>query len=118
MNFKKYVKYIPFLIFLIILLCYHWKLAVVTADYPTFQTIVSKHPLLSLTKNGFLSYRYATWSSRSLIEFNVGVLVSVPTEIWRILDSVIFAAIAVLLSRLLANNNESPSFIIVWLVYL
>lgn len=110
MNFKKYVKYIPFLIFLIILLCYHWKLAVVTADYPTFQTIVSKHPLLSLTKNGFLSYRYATWSSRSLIEFNVGVLVSVPTEIWRILDSVIFAAIAVLLSRLLANNNESPFF--------
>ena len=110
MNFKKYVKYIPFLIFLIILLCYHWKLAVVTADYPTFQTIVSKHPLLSLTKNGFLSYRYATWSSRSLIEFNVGVLVSVPTEIWRILDSVIFAAIAVLLSKLLANNNESPFF--------
>ena len=104
------VKYIPFLIFLIILLCYHWKLAVVTADYPTFQTIVSKHPLLSLTKNGFLSYRYATWSSRSLIEFNVGVLVSVPTEIWRILDSVIFAAIAVLLSKLLANNNESPFF--------
>ena len=81
MNFKKYVKYIPFLIFLII-----------------------------LTKNGFLSYRYATWSSRSLIEFNVGVLVSVPTEIWRILDSVIFAAIAVLLSKLLANNNESPFF--------
>ena len=110
MNFKKYVKYIPFLIFLIILLCYHWKLAVVTADYPTFQTIVSKHPLLSLTKNGFLSYRYATWSSRSLIEFNVGVLVSVPTEIWRILDSVIFAAIAVILSKLLANNNESPFF--------
>lgn len=110
MNFKKYVKYTPFLIFLIILLCYHWKLAVVTADYPTFQTIVSKHPLLSLTKNGFLSYRYATWSSRSLIEFNVGVLVSVPTEIWRILDSVIFAAIAVLLSKLLANNNESPFF--------
>ncbi|ABQ86750.1 MULTISPECIES: DUF6056 family protein [Methanobrevibacter] len=110
MNFKKYVKYIPFLIFLIILLCYHWKLAVVTADYPTFQTIVSKHPLLSLTKNGFLSYRYATWSSRSLIEFNVGVLVSVPTEIWRILDSVIFTAIAVLLSKLLANNNESPFF--------
>lgn len=110
MNFKKYVKYIPFLIFLIILLCYHWKLAVVTADYTTFQTIVSKHPLLSLTKNGFLSYRYATWSSRSLIEFNVGVLVSVPTEIWRILDSVIFAAIAVLLSKLLANNNESPFF--------
>lgn len=110
MNFKKYVKYIPFLIFLIIFLCYHWKLAVVTADYPTFQTIVSKHPLLSLTKNGFLSYRYATWSSRSLIEFNVGVLVSVPTEIWRILDSVIFAAIAVLLSKLLANNNESPFF--------
>lgn len=110
MNFKKYVKYIPFLIFLIILLCYHWKLAVVTADYPTFQTIVSKHPLLSLTKNGFLSYRYATWSSRSLIEFNVGVLVSVPTEIWRILDSVIFAAITVLLSKLLANNNESPFF--------
>ena len=110
MNFKKYVKYIPFLIFLIILLCYHWKLAVVTADYPTFQTIVSKHLLLSLTKNGFLSYRYATWSSRSLIEFNVGVLVSVPTEIWRILDSVIFAAIAVLLSKLLANNNESPFF--------
>lgn len=98
------------MIFLIILLCYHWKLAVVTADYPTFQTIVSKHPLLSLTKNGFLSYRYATWSSRSLIEFNVGVLVSVPTEIWRILDSVIFAAIAVLLSKLLANNNESPFF--------
>ena len=59
MNFKKYVKYIPFLIFLIILLCYHWKLAVVTADYPTFQTIVSKHPLLSLTKNGFLSYAEA-----------------------------------------------------------
>lgn len=110
MNFKKYVKYIPFLIFLIILLCYHWKLVVVTADYPTFQTIVSKHPLLSLTKNGFLSYRYATWSSRSLIEFNVGVLVSVPTEIWRILDSVIFTAIAVLLSKLLANNNESPFF--------
>lgn len=110
MNFKKYVKYTPFLIFLIILLCYHWKLAVVTADYPTFQTIVSKHPLLSLTKNGFLSYRYATWSSRSLIEFNVGVLVSVPTEIWRILDSVIFTAIAVLLSKLLANNNESPFF--------
>ena len=93
MNFKKYVKYIPFLIFLIILLCYHWKLAVVTADYPTFQTIVSKHPLLSLTKNGFLGYRYATWSSRSLIEFNVGVLVSVPTEIWRILDSVILFCI-------------------------
>lgn len=110
MNFKKYVKYTPFLIFLIILLCYHWKLPVVTADYPTFQTIVSKHPLLSLTKNGFLSYRYATWSSRSLIEFNVGVLVSVPTEIWRILDSVIFAAIAVLLSKLLTNNNESPFF--------
>ena len=58
----------------------------------------------------FLSYRYATWSSRSLIEFNVGVLVSVPTEIWRILDSVIFAAIAVLLSKLLTNNNESPFF--------
>lgn len=110
MNFKKYVKYTPFLIFLIILLCYHWKLVVVTADYPTFQTIVSKHPLLSLTKNEFLSYRYATWSSRSLIEFNVGVLVSVPTEIWRILDSVIFTAIAVLLSKLLANNNESPFF--------
>lgn len=37
-------------------------------------------------------------------------MVSVPTEIWRILDSVIFAAIAVLLSKLLANNNESPFF--------
>lgn len=110
MNFKKYIKYIPFLIFLMILLCYHWKLAVVTADYPTFQTIVSKHPLWSLTKDGFLSYRYATWSSRSLIEFDVGILVSVPAEIWRIVDSVIFVAIAVLLSKLLVNDDEKCFF--------
>lgn len=106
MNFKKYVKYIPFLIFLIILLCYHWKLAVVTADYPTFQTIVSKHPLLSLTKNGFLSYRYATWSSRSLIEFNVGYWIPVPTEIWRIWIQ-LFCMLLLCYSKLLANNKKS-----------
>ena len=79
-------------------------------DYPTFQTIVSKHPLWSLTKDGFLSYRYATWSSRSLIEFDVGILVSVPAEIWRMVDSVIFVAIAVLLSKLLVNDDEKSFF--------
>ncbi|WP_299526611.1 DUF6056 family protein [uncultured Methanobrevibacter sp.] len=110
MNFKKYYKYIPFIVFLIILLIYHWKLAVVTADYPTFKTIISKHPLFSLARDGYLNYRYATWSSRSLIEFNVGVLVSIPTEIWRILDSIIFAAIAVLISKIFVKQEKSNLF--------
>lgn len=110
MNFKKYYKYIPFIVFLILLLMYHWKLVVATADYPTFKTIISKHPLFSLASDGYLGYRYATWSSRSLIEFNVGVLVSIPAEIWRILDSVIFVAIAVLISKMFVKKEESNLF--------
>lgn len=105
MNFKNYYKYIPFFVFLVILLVVHWMFNVATGDYPTFKTIVSKHPLFSLAKNGYLNYRYETWSSRSLIEFDVGILVSIPTAIWRILDSVIFASIAVLISKLFNKNS-------------
>jgi hypothetical protein len=105
MNFKNYYKYTPFFIFLAILLVLHGMFDVVTGDYPTFKTIVSKHPLFSLAKDGYLNYRYATWSSRSIIEFNVGVLVSIPTEVWRILDSVIFASVAVLISKLFDKNT-------------
>ena len=69
MDFKNYYKYTPFFVFLGILLVLHSMFNVFTADYPTFKTMVSKHPLFSLAKDGFLNYRYATWSSRSLIEF-------------------------------------------------
>ena len=37
-------------------------------------------------------------------------MVSVPAEIWRMVDSVIFVAIAVLLSKLLVNDDEKSFF--------
>ena len=105
MDFKNYYKYTPFFVFLGILLVLHSMFNVFTADYPTFKTMVSKHPLFSLAKDGFLNYRYATWSSRSLIEFNVGMLVSLPTEVWRILDSFIFVAIPVLITKIFNKST-------------
>lgn len=50
MNFKKYVKYIPFLIFLIILLCYHWKLAVVTLLAHT-KSVASARDAFAIIRN-------------------------------------------------------------------
>ena len=111
MNFKKYIKYYSFLIIFndFVVLSLEISSSYCRLSYFPNNSFKASFMVINI-KNGFLSYRYATWSSRSLIEFDVGILVSVPAEIWRMVDSVIFVAIAVLLSKLLVNDDEKSFF--------
>lgn len=108
MNLKKYYKYTPFIIFFIILLLWHWKLPLLNDDI-TFRGIMHRHPLFPINGSSYLEYRYASWSSRTLIELNLGVFVMLPGKIWKLLDSVVFVLIGYLITKLSINTDELSS---------
>lgn len=54
---------------------------------------------------GFISERYYTWASRSLIEAVLIVLTHCPIIIWQVLDSFVYVAIAWMLGKLIKEND-------------
>lgn len=105
MNLKKYYKYVPFIIFFVVLLIWHWKIPLM-ADDLTFKGIISRHPLFPLNGNSYLEYRYSSWSSRTLIEFNLGILLSLPGKIWKLLDSIVFVLIPFLITKISIDSEK------------
>lgn len=105
MNLKKYYKYVPFIIFFVVLLIWHCKIPLM-ADDLTFKGIISRHPLFPLNGNSYLEYRYSSWSSRTLIEFNLGILLSLPGKIWKLLDSIVFVLIPFLITKISIDSEK------------
>lgn len=105
-DFKKFCKYIPVLILFVILILWHLGLPI-SADDGYFQRLLTQMPLFSFDGNNLLVMRYMTWSSRSLIELNTALLVSLPDIVWKVLNSIIYCLIAVLITELSFKSKNS-----------
>ena len=109
MDLKRYYKYIPFLIFFFLLILWHWKLPITLEDDSYFRGLIYSMPILSLDANNFLVMRYLTWSSRTLIELNLSILLYLPGKVWRVIDSLAYVFIAVLLPKIITSSKDQIS---------
>lgn len=90
--------YIIYVIFFVILFILHMQLHQCGDDIWFSAYKISDLP-------SFLSMRYATWSSRLLIEFLLVISVNLPHIIWAIIDSLVLLIIARSLSYLYTKDR-------------
>lgn len=96
-----YLDCIPFFIVGVIAVIWHATLKVsVGDDIVYFKTLMDGRNIWEI-----LAHRYQTWSSRLAIEF---VLIPIVhhTMVWRILDTIIFASIPILICKLMNANRK------------
>lgn len=95
---------IPFVIAFIAILTFHFSIDVTTDDYKYFRIFA-----FGYYEEGdvfsFLQWRYATWTSRLLIEFFTFWFVQFPTWVYAIVDSVIVFAIVVMTYLLFSQKK-------------
>ena len=97
----KYKSYLPYLLVAAVSVIWHATLTVAVGDdLIYFKTLLDGRSLWEI-----LLHRYQTWSSRLALE---AVLIPIVhcTLLWRILDTIIFASIPVLFSRLLDADER------------
>lgn len=102
----KYKSYLPFFLVAAVSVIWHAILTVAVGDdLVYFKTLLDGRSLFEI-----LLHRYRTWSSRLAIE---AVLIPIVhcTWLWRILDTVIFASIPVLLDKLLDADERMRWYI-------
>lgn len=93
---RKVQEILPFLCIGVVAVLWHAVLSVsVGDDMVYFKTLLDGRSIWQI-----LAHRYQTWSSRLGIELVLIPLVHVPL-LWRVLDTLVFASIPVLLDRLL-----------------
>lgn len=96
-------KNLPFLLFGIIILIAHFKMQ------PSNDDLFFKVQLTNMNLFQYIKMRYELWSSRIVIEIFFVFFNQLPILIWRILDTIIFTSIAILLSKLF-NQKEDIRF--------
>lgn len=102
---KKYYYLIPFFIFFIILLLFHYSLPTNKGDDITFIKKVLKQGNII----DFLFFHYKTWSSRSIIEFLLFFIETLPGKVWKFLDSIIFLIISISIPKLFIIKKISSN---------
>lgn len=107
-------RYAPFLIFLIYAIVIHCTMQLGTDDDVLFaKALQEEGPLLH-----YYTTRYATWTSRLLLETVLIYVIQIPL-LWKILDIAIFASIPALLSLLFdKGNNWGIRWLFVFLMFL
>lgn len=95
---------IPFAVAFIAIVAFHFSIDVTTDDYKYFRIFAfgyyEQEDVFS-----FLQWRYATWTSRLLIEFFTFWFVQFPTWVFAIVDSLIVFAIVVMTYLLFAQKK-------------
>lgn len=102
----KYKGYLPFFIVAVVSVIWHVILTVAVGDdLVYFKTLLDGRSLSEI-----LLHRYQTWSSRLAIE---AVLIPIVhcTWLWRIIDTILFASIPVLLDKILDLNGHMRWYI-------
>lgn len=110
---KEILYYLPFVVLFLAELVIHWKIDLnVTGGDDAVFLAYSQEPGYSLIS--WLAERYMTWSSRTLIEAVLMVMVNLPHLVWRVADSAVVALAALFLTRLLERREyrEYYSFFI------
>ena len=107
-------RYTPFLVFLIYAIIIHCTMQLWTDDDVLFaKALQEEGPLLH-----YYTTRYATWTSRLLLETVLIYVIQVPL-LWKILDVAIFVSIPALLSLLFdKGNNWGIRWLFVFLMFL
>ena len=95
---------IPFVLALIAILTFHFFIDLTTDDYKYFRIYAFGYYEQGDVMS-FLQWRYATWTSRVLIEFITFWFVQFPTWIFAIVDSIIVLAIVVMTYLLFSRKR-------------
>lgn len=107
------MKYLPFAFLGIVMLIVHSRMGLDTGDDTWFinQTSVDGFNLLR-----WLTNRYHTWSSRTLIEATMLIILPMKVYVWRILDSFLI----VITSLFMSKNFCTDEYIVLknWLIVL
>lgn len=93
---SKIMQYLPFVFMGIMMCIIHSRIGLDTADDVWFENQV-KAPGFNLGQ--WLYIRYYIWSSRTIIEAIMLIVLSLPQLIWRILDSAMFVLTAMFMSK-------------------
>lgn len=93
-------KYFPIFVLFVTMILVHLILKINTKDDVWFKKILDNQ---SLQK--YIVDRYKTWSSRLIIETVLIGLLHLPSAVWIILDSLMFAIIAYSISKVFKLNN-------------
>ncbi len=91
--------YAPFILAALIGLLYHIKIQPMAGDDLYFADAAQSSGLWA-----FLTMRYKTWTSRIVIEFLLVLIIKHPL-LWKILDTLLFAAFPILLSKLFGQSR-------------
>ena len=99
---EKYLFILPFIILFLVMLAIHMNMQLGFGDDAAFLSY-SQEPGFSL--NRWLQNRYATWSSRTLIEALLIIMVNLPLVVWRIADTAVIVISVVALTKLLMKRE-------------
>ncbi len=111
------LRELPLIIFAIIVAIYHTTLPLLFADDAWFYNILEGKEDVFTSCLDFVKIRYEGWSSRTLIEFALILLVRVPI-LWKIIDTVAIVYIVFALSNLINPEKSRIKNIILPLVAL
>lgn len=85
----------PYGVFFLLTLLWHMDLVLIDVDEAFYGAVIGQQSLWE-----FLVRQYATWSSRTVIEFFLCLFSSLPRLVWRLADSAVLLLLAVCLGRL------------------
>lgn len=107
-------EYFPFIILAIGMLIFHLIINVNFGDDLSFKKVLQQNNLIE-----WLKIRYITWSSRTVIEFVMVIILGCSIFLWRILDVAIIVLLAISISKVFLNNSSRRNnWIIVALIFI
>lgn len=118
MNVKKIEKkingfinssYFPFVILLLVMLLVH-AFIYTNGDDDFFRVQLDSRNIID-----YLVWRYNTWSSRIFVEVLFVTVSRLPLILWKIMDSVMYTLIGILLSKIFNKSNKK---ILNWIIVL
>lgn len=118
MNNEKKLKYIqkniPFIVFGLWIVAMHFFIAMGNRDDAWFYATAHSE---GFNLFSWLKLRYATWSSRTLIEAALIISVSLPNIVWRIADSIFMILCMVMYAKMFVKNS-SYGYVFLGLLFL
>lgn len=110
--------YFPLMVFFLAILFAHLFFKMDRNDDAYFLSLFNRSNINFNLYMEFLKSRYTTWSSRSIIDAVLVIMVHFKT-LWKILDSLVFLLIASSISKLTnLSNDRSINFIIVSIIFM
>lgn len=100
---KKLLYYLPFVVLLILELCIHSRIDTNWGDDLWFTNVAQKNDFNLLS---WLYERYQVWSSRTLIEAVLMIIVQLPRIIWAIVDSCMITLSAIFLVKNIGEQGK------------